>query len=916
MALKTIISIGLLSLSMATQAASDADEYYSDAQRQLKEEDFAAAAIQLKNALQADPGHGPSRVLLGSLSLRFGDAASAEKEFRRARAIGMPAAEWEIPLGQAYLAQGKNNEVIAELSLDEQRAPQRQAAIAALHGQAFLQQGSFTAAAERFDLALSMSPGQPQAWLGKARLSDQEEKPSEALQFVDKAIAADANNADAHALRGQLLLRAGEQDAGVKALSEALERNPAHRDALFQRAGYYLEHRQYEQALKDIAVLQRRHPAYPGGNYLASVAAFQQGDFEAAQEAAAAVLQVSPNHARSLVLYGVTALLQGQEETAQDYLRRAKANGAPQKELDTLLASVYLQSKSYERVIETLGPNAMNSDNVQTLVLLGAAYMGKGNQQLGSRAYGRAIELAPTLPQLRTQLGIGLMFLGEKEEGMDTLESAANLAGDSIEPGLILVIGHLDLGNIPGAKQAALALEKKHPQDIQALTLTGVVLLAADEPDAALERFDEVLTIDPRNVVARIHKARVYLAKQDSVAAKRQFDEILEQDAADFDALTGLMALADQADDTEKTEYWVGRALQTRPSAVQPGLVLLNHYLRLGKPDKALQIAHELYGRHPDNPTVLFFYARAQIASGQIEAAISNLKMAADRESTSTAIWSLLAKTQLQAGDISGVRSTVEKILALDPENVSGLAAKATIALRNGNSEQALAIADKLRVAHPERPEGYRLLGTIAASAGDLKTAEQDLRRAYEIDKTAEVTRLLSALLERSGRIDDARQLALDWLAHSPGDIQTRRELAVMLQRNGRAEQAAEQYEALLTQKPGDFAALNNLAWIRHEAKDERALDLARRAYQAAPGNAFVIDTYGWILFKTEHATPEPQRLLKEALLINPANPDIRFHLATVLAAAGDKRVVVRRPAPASPAATAVTPVVRLSTVA
>jgi len=149
---------------------------------------------------------------------------------------------------------------------------------------------------------------------------------------------------------------------------------------------------------------------------------------------------------------------------------------------------------------------------------------------------------------------------------------------------------------------------------------------------------------------------------------------------------------------------------------------------------------------------------------------------------------------------------------------------------------------------------------------------------------------LLSSVLARNGRIDDAKDLALDWLSQSPGDLETRRQLAVMLQQNDRPVQAAEQYEAMLALRPDDFRALNNLAWIRYESSDPGAVVLARRAYEASPGNSFVMDTYGWILFKTEQNKAEALRLLKEAYLVNPNSPDIGFHLATVSAAAGEKQ--------------------------
>ena len=59
---------------------------------------------------------------------------------------------------------------------------------------------------------------------------------------------------------------------------------------------------------------------------------------------------------------------------------------------------------------------------------------------------------------------------------------------------------------------------------------------------------------------------------------------------------------------------------------------------------------------------------------------------------------------------------------------------------------------------------------------------------------------------------------------------------------------AVEQYERILTIDPDHVQALNNLAYVYHAAADERSLALAERAFELAPEDPTVADTYGWIL--------------------------------------------------------------------
>ena len=85
---------------------------------------------------------------------------------------------------------------------------------------------------------------------------------------------------------------------------------------------------------------------------------------------------------------------------------------------------------------------------------------------------------------------------------------------------------------------------------------------------------------------------------------------------------------------------------------------------------------------------------------------------------------------------------------------------------------------------------------------------------------------------------------------------------------------------------PNNVVALNNLAWIYHENGDDRAIELARRAYELSRDNGAVADTYGWILFKAGE-TKKSLPILEKALELKPDSQEIAMHLAEVYRASG-----------------------------
>ncbi len=111
--------------------------------------------------------------------------------------------------------------------------------------------------------------------------------------------------------------------------------------------------------------------------------------------------------------------------------------------------------------------------------------------------------------------------------------------------------------------------------------------------------------------------------------------------------------------------------------------------------------------------------------------------------------------------------------------------------------------------------------------------------------------------------------------------------LAEGWQQAGERRRAIAQYEAIDRNGGANAIVLNNLAWLYHESSDERAEQVGKRAYEAAPGVPAVADTYGWILVqagKADQALP----LLKDAAAAGD-DPSIDYHYAVALIRSGSQ---------------------------
>ena len=125
----------------------------------------------------------------------------------------------------------------------------------------------------------------------------------------------------------------------------------------------------------------------------------------------------------------------------------------------------------------------------------------------------------------------------------------------------------------------------------------------------------------------------------------------------------------------------------------------------------------------------------------------------------------------------------------------------------------------------------------------------------------------------------------LDWLEAEPNDVEARLALAAFQLGTGEWAAAGDNYRRILEQSADSVVALNNLAWLYGQSNDERALEVASRAYRLAPARPEIIDTYGWLLLGSGRDVRLAARLLAQAAWLAPGNADIQFHFAAALAA-------------------------------
>lgn len=165
---------------------------------------------------------------------------------------------------------------------------------------------------------------------------------------------------------------------------------------------------------------------------------------------------------------------------------------------------------------------------------------------------------------------------------------------------------------------------------------------------------------------------------------------------------------------------------------------------------------------------------------------------------------------------------------------------------QQGDTVQAEAMYRQVLDAEPNEPNAWHLLGVLAWQRNDLKTAEEQIRKAIQIHRAVSAYHSnLGGVLKQKGDIDGAIESYEYAFKLSPDDEKARRELAQLLHAHGQSLMDAREWDAgtvaykrTLEIDPYSVSTLNNLAAIiQHRGDRAGARLLYDRALALMPEN-------------------------------------------------------------------------------
>jgi len=214
-----------------------------------------------------------------------------------------------------------------------------------------------------------------------------------------------------------------------------------------------------------------------------------------------------------------------------------------------------------------------------------------------------------------------------------------------------------------------------------------------------------------------------------------------------------------------------------------------------------------------------------------------------------------------------------------------------SIQITMGKTDEALVRVKAAIKKNPDNTDLQLLLAKIFLSSKDYSNAEKQLEQVIQTaPKNAEAYALLADMYNKQDK-QQARKDTLKKGGEATKSIRLNIALAGIYELEKAYDNAVKIYEKVITDHPGNLLAMNNLASILSDKRDDsaslkRAKELADELKQAT--QPVILDTVGWVYYKlgeTEAAIDTLKKVVEQS-------PDIsvfNYHLGMAYKAAGDK---------------------------
>ena len=733
---------------------------YEQALASFNEYDYPTAIIHLRNMLQQQPAHLPSRVLMAEVYLEQGQPLLAESELNYARGAGADLDRLAPLLARCYNMMRRFQDTL-EITAPSRRPAQLEAELAVIRGQAYIGLTMLTDAGISLDYALQKDPTSIDALRARLQLAMLRRQYQTASNYVSELLALDPTLETVWITKAKIHSIQGFNEQALEAVNKAVELNQDNEAARLARASFFIDVGRYPEAEADVDYILENFPLEPRSKYLKAVIVGSRGDAAASRKAMdeiaktlqalnAGVMEANPDY---YFLAAVTNNQLGNQDLARKFVNQYGQIVKDDVRALRLLAIIELQSGvPLAARNAALKANRIAPNNPAILALLGSAYLGLGEYQQAYRTFGRVEEILPE--SINNTVNLARVQLAQQNyiSAIDYLTKAEVADPDSIEIQLLLIESYQQSRQIPEAIEKSASLLERNPDSSLFMQVYAESLGLAGRIEEAIELFEASLQKSPSNRITTVFLSRIDLGLGRSDEAINRLLQFREKYG---DSQPLLIEIADTytfMKQPDEAIYWLNKALDNNASSE----LALEKLVRLqdagGNRDEAIRLCVAFLRRVNDSTAIHQLIAGLYLKEQRNQEAIRHHSSAVKHSKYPPEALLAKAMAQLSIKDVSGARYSLNRAIALDAEYLPARVELSRIAITLGDKKTARQLIREIDTLAPDKPAAAILTGDLYTVLKDYSDAEAAYRRALEFGDTEPAIMGLYSVYSRTGR--------------------------------------------------------------------------------------------------------------------------------------------------------------------
>jgi tetratricopeptide (TPR) repeat protein len=702
--------------------------------------------------------------------------------------------------------------------------------------------------------------------------------------------------------------------------------SPAAKEATaLKRGKALLEKKDYARALLQFKTASQAMPNDAEPYYQMGLAYSGLVNIRAAADAFRQATELNPKHAAAQLKYSELLMSTRNKEFVQEASKRLQqvlANEPGNAEANNTLAIAEWELGHPEDAAARLQETLQKfPDNLKASVALAQMKLTAHDLAGAEQVLRTAAATAPQSPQAALALGQFYWLTKRLDKAEPEIRRALTLDPHN-GPALIGLAAVQVAGRrLDEAEQTYKRLAALPGNEYQ--HLHAVFLFQTGKRELALAEFQKLAAKDPADRSARNRLLAAYVVLGKITEAQQLLSDALNRNPNDTDALFQRAELSLRSGNAQSAEADLKKVLQDKPDSAQAHFALGEVYRAKGHPRNERQELIEALRLNPSMLAARLALVRNYFSANDAHAALDTLNQAPAQQKTVLGVvvernWALFAagnfqemRTSLDEAlkasrhpefliqeavlklhdrDYPGARADADAVLALIPDEVRAARILADSYTGQNQPLKALERLRELSAGHPRSAPLHNLLGQFEMANGKRAEARQSFEAAKAADPAFfQADLALANIAIREKRIDDARLHLAAVLQTNPQNVTALLLLASIEGDAGNTGAAIAKYRAVLDLDPTNVFALNNLAWTLAKDNPEEALQYAQQAVEAAPDNATVEDTLGWIYYR-KGVYRMAVDYLKNAVA-KESTPRREFHLAMCYMKTGDREL-------------------------